>query len=539
MVGRPRKPKPDEPPINALADRKRRLLAAERTQALIQAADSLVRFTELTMPLSSDPENVKLSKYTPKRHHKALAAALEELFKGRWLRLIVTMPPRHGKSELVSKRFPSWVLGKRPDWEIIQATYNEEFALDFGRKVREIVREPVYKQIFPDTKLKIGTQAAERFETTENGGAAFAGVGGSITGRGADILIGDDLIKDRDAAESLNARNKAWSWFWDVFMSRMKDESGRVALVMTRWHEDDIIGRLIDPKNEHYNKAEAAKWRIIELPAIALADDALGREPGEVLWPERYGVEYFESIKRVSPRTFNSLYQGRPTPEDGDFFKASMLVEYDKEDLPPLEQLRIYAASDHAVSIKQGGDFTCLMPVGVDNEDNIWVLPDVVWRRMQSDVTVEAMLDIIERDKPLTWWAEDDHINKSIGPFLYKRMEERKIYCFIVPVHPARDKETRAQAIRARMAMQKVRFPKFAPWWADAKNQLLGFPNMRHDDFVDPLAHLGRQLQSLVRGKGAPPPREIEPLSGTIQWIKWAAAKEKKHDRMIKLSGGF
>ena len=230
MVGRPRKPKPDEPPINALADRKRRLLAAERTQALIQAADSLVRFTELTMPLSSDPENVKLSKYTPKRHHKALAAALEELFKGRWLRLIVTMPPRHGKSELVSKRFPSWVLGKRPDWEIIQATYNEEFALDFGRKVREIVREPVYKQIFPDTKLKIGTQAAERFETTENGGAAFAGVGGSITGRGADILIGDDLIKDRDAAESLNARNKAWSWFWDVFMSRMKDESGRVAL---------------------------------------------------------------------------------------------------------------------------------------------------------------------------------------------------------------------------------------------------------------------------------------------------------------------
>lgn len=345
-------------------------------------------------------------------------------------------------------------------------------------------------------------------------------------------LIADDLIKDSEEAGSQSFRAKLWEWFTRVFLTRKMNSGSAVIIVMTRWHEDDPIGRLTDPQNECYNAEEAAKWKILSLPAIAVENDPMGRAPGEVLWPERFPLEFLQAVRALDPKGFASLYQGQPAPEDGDFFKKAWLKTYKPSELP--KNLRYYAASDHAVATGQKSDLTCLMPVGLDEHGVIWILPDVWWYKKQTDDVAEAMLDLMERHKPLTWWAEKGHISQSIGPFLRKRMLERLIFCNIEESTPAKDKQTRAQAIQARMSMGMVRFPGFAPWWNDAEQELLKFPSARHDDFVDALAWIGLGLAKAISANRMAPPKIEGVRPGSMAWIKedskfQAMSRQRKH----------
>ncbi|CAB4149828.1 Archaeophage PsiM2, terminase large subunit [uncultured Caudovirales phage] len=511
-------------------DLNRQITAAERLLNLKKSRNNLLGFTKFTMPDHEEPENHDISRYQPVRHHEVIAAALEEAEAGNMPRLIITMPPRHGKSELASRRFPAWFMGRDPYRQMIFATYNADFAQDFGRSVREIMRMPVYQQIFPGCKLRVGSAAADRIQTEEGGLAVFVGTGGSLTGRGADLLIIDDPIKDREEADSKSFRDKLWSWFSEVAMTRLMP-GGRVVIIMTRWHEDDLIGRLTDPQNPCFNKEEAANWKVLALPAIADDDDPMGRQPGEALWPERFPISSLDQIRRLSPRGFSALYQGKPTPEDGDYFKREWIRTYAPDDLP--QNLRIYAASDHAVSMAQDADKTCLMCVGVDEQDNIWVLPDLWWRKAQTDAVCDGMLDLMKRNKPLLWWAEKGHISKAIGPFLRKRMQEEHIYCAIDEVTPAKDKQTRAQAIRGRMAMNKVFFPRFAAWWPEALNELMKFPSARHDDFVDTIAHIGMGLAIQV-GANRAPEKDEGPKVGTLAWVKHSSKMKTWSENRLK-----
>lgn len=504
--------------------------AAERLLRLRKAKGSLIDFSQFTMPDPETPDDHLNSRYKPAKHHHVIATALEEVEKGKIPRLIITMPPRHGKSELASRRFPAWFMGKDPYRQLIFATYNAEFAQDFGRSVRETMRMPVYQQVFPGCKLKTGSAAADRIQTEEGGLAVFVGTGGSLTGRGADLLIIDDPIKDREEADSKSFRDKQWSWFTEVAMTRLMP-GGRVVIIMTRWHEDDLIGRLTDPKNPCFNAEEAENWKVLALPAIAGEDDPMKREPGEALWPERFPLESLEQIRRLNARGFSALYQGSPTPEDGDFIKREWLKTYSHGELPA--NLRIYAGSDHAVSLAQDADKTCLVVCGVDEDDNIWVLPDVFWRKARTDHVCDGMLDLMDKHKPLWWKAERGHISKAIGPFLRKRMQERGVYCVIDEVVPVKDKMARAQAIRARMAQGKVFFPRFAPWWPDAQAELLKFPNARHDDFVDTLAHIGMGLAQQVAAN-SDTAKDTGPKTGTIAWIKASAKSRENREKRLK-----
>jgi len=501
-------------------DIQKQIVAAERMLRLRKARTNLLDFTQFTMPDPSDPDNSDMSKYRPAKHHEVIAAALEEVEAGRMLRLIITMPPRHGKSELASRRFPAWFMGKDPYRQLIFSTYNDDFAQDFGRSVRETMRSSAFSQVFPGCKLRAGSASADKIQTEEGGLMKFVGRGGGLTGRGADLLVIDDPIKDREEADSKSVRDKMWSWFTEAAMTRLMP-GGRVVIIMTRWHEDDLIGRLTDPRNPCYRKEEAENWHILALPAIAVENDPMKRKPGEALWPTQFPIDILLNIKRLNERGFSALYQGQPTPDDGDFFRKDWIKTYDSPNKIP-KNIRIYAASDHAVSIAQDADKTVLMCVGVDEEDNIWVLPDIFWRRAQTDTVCDAMLDIMKRRKPLNWRAEKGHISKAIGPFLRKRMQEEKIYCSIEEVTPVKDKQTRAQAIRGRMAMGKVFFPRFASWWGDAQNEMLKFPAARHDDFVDTLAHIGMGLDFQV---GAQVPEVIKegPKWGTLEWVKQAS----------------
>jgi predicted phage terminase large subunit-like protein len=311
------------------------------------------------------------------------------------------------------------------------------------------------------------------------------------------------------------------------------DGGASVIIIMTRWHEDDLVGRLTDPQNIHYDPEEAATWKKIDLPALAEANDPLGRAEGEALWPERFPRESLLAKKRVMRRSFSALYQGRPTTADGDYFKAAHLVEYMPHELP--RRLRMYAASDHALSKLESADSSCFGCVGVCENDYIWVMPDLDWGKFSTDVLVEMMLAQMKRHRPFTWWAESEHISKSIGPFLFKRMKEEQVYIPVEMVASRKDIELRAQAIRGRMAMQMVRFPKHAPWWTDARDQLLKFPNGTHDDVVSFLSLVGGGLESMIGLQQGP--KASAPVEGTFGHML-AETKARERNRFTLITGG-
>jgi len=298
-----------------------------------------------------------------------------------------------------------------------------------------------------------------------------------------------------------------------------------------------LIGRLTDPTNPHYTEEEASKWKIINLPAIAEDDDPLGRKNGELLWPERFDMEFMEAQRRLDSRGFTSLYQQRPTPEDGDLFQRENIVYYNRKDLPT--DLRIYAASDHAVGIdKTRNDATCLLIVGVDSNDDIYLI-DAWWEKQPTDKVVTAMLALIKKHKPLIWWAEKGHISKSIRPFLRKRMAEERVYCRIDEVTPVANKVQRAQSILGRMAMKKVMLPKTSPWTQKAVDELLKFPNSRHDDFVDTIAWIGMGLDRTATPGGYVNNKSKIPQVGTMAWVKWDSEQQQKHDLNHNKTGGW
>ena len=343
-------------------------------------------------------------------------------------------------------------------------------------------------------------------------------------------LICDDLVKGAEEARSQTMRDQIWDWFTKVAMTR---RMGRklVIIIMTRWHSDDVVGRLTDPENPHYNAIEASKWKIITIPAIAEEDDVLGRKPGEPLWPERYDLEFLQQQQRLDPLGFAALYQQRPTVADGTLFRRETIQFYRTEELP--SDLRVYCASDHAVGTAQRNDPSCFLKVGVDRQNNIYIL-DTIWQRMPTDEAVDKMLAMAATgQRPLLWWAERGHISKSIGPFLRKRMEETGNYINLVEVTPAVDKETRAQSIAARVAMGKVFFPKVSWWTEKAINEMMAFPNGTRDDFVDALAYIGLGLgHQFGPGKVAVKPR---PREGSFQWLRdndkaWERAKRAGAD---------
>lgn len=493
----------------------------ERQKRVLQAREDLLAFTQFTMPDPEDINNVHKTRYEAAQFHKIVARHLEEVESGKITQLIFCMPPRHGKTELATKRLAAWYSGRHPEQDIIVAAAGDDLASDFGGDVRAIMNTPQYKQVFPAHRLRKGGTAKDNIQTVQGGRLIFAGRGGQINGRGAHLLLVDDLYKDAEEARSQTIRDKAWDWFVKVALYRRMGKRLTI-ITMTRWHSDDIIGRLTDPENPHYNSEEAKGWKIIRLPGLAEENDPLGRKPGEALWPEKrrdgsaFDVAYHMANQRRDPLGFAALTQQRPTVADGVLFRRENIQRYDLKDRP--ENLRFYAASDHAVGTKQRNDPSCFGKAGVDAQNNLW-FTELFWERVPTDRAVEQMLAMgTGDDAPLIWWAESGHISKSIGPFLYKRMAETGRFIQIREIVPSVDKETRAQSMAARVAVGKVYIPK-GPIWDRAVEEMLAFPNGTHDDFVDMLSLFGIGLQSQF-GAQAPRPAPAQPKVGTAAWLK-------------------
>lgn len=510
-------------------------LAIRRMIAAKKARDDLLRFACFTMPDPRDLDNPDFSRYKPDRHHAAIARALQAVDVGKDLRVIITMPPRHGKTELASHRFTPWFVGRDPYREVILATYNQTFAEDHGRKIREVMLSPEYGQVFPDAMLKRDSQAVDRLQTTENGILFFSGVGGAITGRGADLFTIDDPFKNREEAESAAIRDQVWNWFTSTAYTRLLP-GGRVVIILTRWHEDDIVGRIFNP--DYVDPKEAAKWKILSLKALADDGDPLGRAKGEALWPARYDAETLASIRGViGTRDWSALYQQNPTPDDGAYFLRTMFKPYHPDELP--KALNIYGMSDHAVGTKQTNDASVIGCIGVDEHGDIWILPDVAWGRFDGEQQVDAMLEQFQRRKPIFWWAEKGHISQSLGPFLRERQREEQVFQAIVEMTPIKDKLSRARSIMARASMRPIRAPAFAAWWSDALDQLLKFPNAKHDDFVDWLAWGGIGLDS-VSAISKPKVNNILTFKvGTGSWVRQQSRREGNVTQLRKRTAGW
>lgn len=429
---------------------------------------------------------------------------------------MVFMPPGSAKSFYANVMFSAWYAGKNPGKKLITASYSQEVADKWGRRVRAIARDEEYQATF-GTTLSPDSQAAGRWELTSKSEYYAVGVGGSVTSFRADGGIIDDPVKGREEADSETIRKKTIEWYKSDFWTRLKP-GAFVILIMTRWHEEDLAGFLLEDA-----KHGGEQWDVLSLPAIAEANDALGREVGEPLWPEWFTPEMFAMARRDT-RNWSALYQQRPAPEEGSFFKREWFKFYDE----PPEHLQYYGASDYAVTA-DGGDYTVHGVVGIDPNDDIYLID--LWRNQTaSDVWVEVLLGFIKQYKPLMWAEENGQILKSLDPFINKRMRESKIYCYREQFPSAADKSTRAQAIRARAAMGKLYLPANAPWLADLLQELLTFPAGKNDDQVDMLSLIGRILDKALSGQEPPPPPkplDIRPPTWD-ELIKAHDAKRKK-----------
>lgn len=435
-------------------------------------------------------------------HHLLWLKCLQSVEDGTIKNLLGMMPPGSAKSTYTSIVFPTHYMGRFDRRAIIVASYGDVLPKKFGRRARAIVKQPIYNRIF-GASLSSESAAVDEWALTNGSEWMAAGILTGITGNRADGVIWDDLIKGREQAESEAVRNKTWDAYMDDLMTRKKPHAFEIG-INTRWHEDDPAGRIL-PENysgeSGWIKGRDGKdWYVVCLTAECdRADDILGRKIGEILWPEWFTPEYFAPFKR-NARTWNALFQQRPSPESGDYFHATWLKHCPSP--PHRDQLTIYGASDYAVT-QNGGDYTVHVIVGIDKDDQIYLLD--LWRQQATpDIWIESLCDLAQKWRPAGWAEETGQIKSSVGPFLQKRLRERRIF-LVRAQFPARtDKAVRAQSIRGRMAMNGLHVDYNQPWFPAFKAELMMFNNGKYDDQVDAISLVGQVLDRMIPGSGVP-----------------------------------
>jgi predicted phage terminase large subunit-like protein len=453
-----------------------------------QAASELLRRRGIRRSLT---EWARYKGFEPAPHHAYIIREIEAFLDGEDEVLLIFAPPGSAKSTYVSRLVPPLYMARHPEHNILAATHSVEFAERWGRLVRNDI---ALDGNVLGVALSADNSAAARWALTTGGEYYGVGAGTGIAGFRANLGLGDDFFGSREDAWSETVRRKRWDWYLDDFSARLKPNAKRI-LINTRWHEEDVAGRVL----LQIQRGEV-RGRVVIIPAIAEENDPLGREPGEYLWDSDplypYGDFLRARRRETTPMMWSALYQQRPAPEEGDYFKADWLKTYTT--LPPRAEMQVYGASDYAVTA-DGGDFTVHAVVGLDPEGRLYLLD--VWRRQSaSDVWVDAFCDLVKQWKPLGWAEEKGQINSGVGPFLEQRSRERQAFVAREQFPTRGDKAVRAQSIRGRMAMDGLYLPAHAPWVAELRSELLHFPAGKHDDQVDALGLIGQLLDVMVSG---------------------------------------
>lgn len=447
-------------------------LASE--QAKIELAkNKLIFFTKYTF-----------QGYEVAKHNKLIAEYLDKWVSGEITRLMIFTPPRHGKSELVSRRLPAFIFGKNPDANVISCSYSQERINGMSRSARNIMSSDSYSRIFQNVRLSPHKSSVEEWEVEkltedgweQSGKYICAGIGGGITGEGFDYGIIDDPIKDRKEAESPTVRKAIYDWYTSTFYTR-RHPGARILITMTRWHPDDLAGKLLDAMSSN----EADKWVVVKLKGIADDDhDLLNREPGEALWPSRYPIEELKKIKvNVGVYDFEALYQQEPKKA------GSGKINVDKFEIIEQEYkgtvwVRFW---DLAVSSRKSADYTASCKVGLHRESGTVFIKDMIREQWTWPETKSKMLEIAKLENVPIGIEEAGQMKGLIDDLL----DDPNFMNFSIEgIRPDADKLTRALPWIARLDIGKVKLIR-GNWIDDFIDECMKFTGMgdSHDDQID------------------------------------------------------
>ena len=417
-------------------------------------------------------------KYKPNWHHEIISEKLEAIERGELKRLMIFMPPRSGKSQLATINFPAWYLGRNPDKEIITVSYSGDLAIDFGSKTRDLISNEIYQMIF-EVSLKEDEKSKGKWMTKQGGSYISAGVGGAITGRGADCLILDDPIKNKEEAESEVYRNKIYDFFTSTAYTRLNPQ-GAIIIILTRWHLDDLAGRLLTQ-----NKGE---WEIIEFPAIATEDEEY-RKKGEPLWPSRYSLEDLNNIKKaIGGYDWACLYQQKPVLTENQEFRPHWIKYRTLTEIKQFET-KNYLTIDTAISQRASADYTGICRNFIDKENN-WNLKTGRYK-IDPKGLIELLFSLHEQDKYEKIGIEKTIYLTAIKPFLMDEMRRRNIFLPIVELeHKEIAKEIRIRGLIPRYESGSVYHIKDE--CVELEEEMFTFPRGMNDDVLDATAY---QLQ--------------------------------------------
>lgn len=482
-------------------------LTAEHAASLLlrrrQARKSIAAYADLIeipgVPIEDDDLIYDINYTRLAKHHKMVCDIQQSLIEGTLKfegeiirRAMVFMAPGGAKSTYGTVVGPTWAMGKFDGYNIISGSYGSELSEKQSRKSRQICESGRFRSLW-GTTIKHDNKSVSDWSLTNDSSMRAVGILGGVTGNRADGIVIDDPIKGRADADSETVRNKTWDAIKDDISTRLKPY-GWIMYILTRWHEDDPVGRLLpdnyDGETGFFRCSDGLIYYVLSIPAqCEAAGDPLGREVGEYFWPEWFPEDHWIPFKSER-RTWNALYQQRPTSDEGDHFRADWFNRYDT--LPDL--LNIYITGDLAVT-EGGGDFTEFSAWGIDVEDNIWLKDN--WHGQESpDKWIDAFIDMCVKHRPLIAFLEGGVIRKSIEPFLIKRMEERQCYTRIEWMNPIHNKVINSRSFQGRSAMGKVYLPK-GELGDRVLTQLVKFPHGKFDDFVDTGSMIGRALDDI------------------------------------------
>lgn len=434
-------------------------------------------------------------------HFLVLATKREEK------KIIINLPPRHGKSEFASKYFPAWYLMKFKNHRIILTSYGAKFASSWGKKVLQLIND--WGVELAGVKISSKSKSVSGFDIEEfGGGMDSVGIGGSLTGRGANLLIIDDPVKNDREAHSKKIRDNIWDWFISTAYTRLEPD-GIIIIIMTRWHEDDLVGRILKRSEIIDSFGEfQGDWRVIKIPAIAEQNDLLGRKTGEALWCERYDISKLNEIKQIiGSYWFESLYQQNPRPEGGQIFLRKYFRYYFENaehynllagsglNIANIKIVRksdcsYFATVDLAVTTKDSSDYTVILIFCLTPDKEI-IIVDVIRERYKGSEHLEKIRNVFSRWEGIIIGIEAVQYQIS----LLQQAEKEGLK--VIGLKASKDKLSRALPISSKVEAGYVFFPENSYWLKCFEDEILAFPDSKYDDQVDAFSYIAYLIEKI------------------------------------------
>ena len=406
-------------------------------------------------------------------HHKRIAAALDRVVSGECKRLMIAMPPRHGKSQMGSYLFPAYLMGKKPDSKLIVGSHTAELAQRFGRMIRNLVEDERYSEIFPEMKLSVDSKAAGRWNTAHGGEAFFIGKGGAMTGRGGDVVVLDDILDEQDAVSD-TAMENTWEWYTSGPRQRLQP-NGAIIIINTRWKTDDLSGRLLRQQGQ----LKSDQWEILEFPAILPSNTPL--------WPEYWNLDELEKVKMsIGLKKWNAQWQQQPTNDDGAVLKREWWRKWKHDEPPSCEY--VLQTMDTAYSKKETADFSVIATWGVfyPSADGG---PALILLSVQKGRWDFPELKRVARSE-YQYWQPDNVLIEAKATGTPLQQELRKMGIPVTMYSPGgrrtgQDKVSRANAVAPILESGMVWYPEGEEFAQDLVEECAAFPNGTNDDQVD------------------------------------------------------